>query len=1048
MQITGSFTNTENVTVRVFRRRQVAPPGVAVPVYEEGATTVNEAFLNSLIAAGAATQVDEIYPPGFGPSTPLGPERVFAPGTHSIERTVEVEARDQILVHVQVASGSDPGATMSAWTVSATQDRMCPAASGGACFDVTHPCIEQDHGGVAPGAIAPRMCKLASAPAGQDWVAEDLVYVPTTLPAVHHRLPSSFGGLDARRDAFQGWYRGWSAGEWNGDFDTFSEALLREPLGVGVTVAELVRRRNATPREPMPVPASGPMIPRPNGDDFRLGSDVLHALSGTALWRGTGVDSFVTALRMKPSWRAPYRIDPVTHRIVATTTRGASATQAPVLRAGYAQLPSVNAQVLGLSVNHSGGASRNDLDFIDVNGDGYPDSIRWDGTTGNVQLQIPPSAPGTNGSFTSPIPISLPAGRAALRSTDASNTELSATFATQGGPWNADTDSEGTQYGTRQVSASGGSAVSFAHRNLDMIDVNGDGLLDHVESVFSPGGLHSYRVSYNLGYAFSPPSTQPLGFYADYQTGTAVALDGLEVRQNCTVSAQVGAYGAGGGAQFGVSRTRVALADINGDGLPDRIMRRSAAALRPGATKWDVQINLGDHFGPLTPWAVPSWPTGVAPNPFPTAGCAGDPVEEVGNDQDMPSLSRSVSVDVNAGFPIFIPAVFVGIQLHPTLALVTHNEMSSLVGLSDIDGDGLADHVLKTADDNGIWMRPNQNGRANLLRTITGPTGVVTTLEYSREGNHVTEAGSSVQREMPMNRWVLSKVTVEDPLSQTYESVIEYGESGNYDRAEREFYGFGTVKVTHPDGSFTITKFHNQDYYRRFTPYESIEFSPSGNVLSRSVETFSAPPSLPIGSGAFFVRRSESRVYEYNGTSPNLAAYSMQTGSTFEYNVHRLLETRVDERDAVATDDLRTRVEYNVNFGAHIFRPNSVEVFDYLNQCDCLAKCTNVLAPCGDRSSTRACDARRAHRGAREKAGRTGSGARALAQRAQAEGRGARRLEARTSLTAGWQEGAAQPRRRAAQTHSGPSCGARWLWQARAFSRGSRGISASARVLP
>jgi hypothetical protein len=41
-------------------------------------------------------------------------------------------------------------------------------------------------------------------------------------------------------------------------------------------------------------------------------------------------------------------------------------------------------------------------------------------------------------------------------------------------------------------------------------------------------------------------------------------------------------------------------------------------------------------------------------------------------------------------------------------------------------------------------------------------------------------------------------------------------------------------------------------------------------------------------------------VYEYDGTTADIAGFRMQTGSTFEYNVHRLLETRVDQRDAPA----------------------------------------------------------------------------------------------------------------------------------------------------
>ncbi len=923
VQISGGFTNSENVTIRIFRRRQVPRPGFAVPVYEEGVTPVTESLLRSLVLAGADTQVQEIYPPGIGPSSPLGPERVFPPGTHSIDRVVPVEARDQILIHVQIAGGQDPGALFTAWTVAATQTRACPAPSGATCYDVTHPCTTPHATPPGPGGFSPRMCKLLGAPAALEWLAEDQVYVASALPAVHELLPSSFGGNGRRQDPLQGWFRGWSVGEWNGDRASFEEELLRQPLGVGVTIDEVLRRHSATPSEPLPVPASGPVMPRPAGDQFVLGTDVLHSLSAP-LWRGTGVDCFVTANLMKPSTRAPYRVDPVTHRIVATTTRGSTATQAPSLRAGYSQLPGVHLQIPGVGVSHSGGAARNDLDFVDVNGDGYPDSIRWDGDHGNIQLQIPPAVPGSNGSFSSPIPFVLAAGRAALRSTDSSNTQFSASYLSQGGGAIWKSSSSGALFGTRQWSLSGGTAQSYAHRNLDLIDINGDGLLDHVESVAEPlGGSHGAWVQYNLGYGFSRRVSVGIGSYDNYFTGTGVSLDGLEVRENCIDSAQAGAYGGGAGAQFGVSRTRVALRDLNGDGLPDRIMRRDGATAR-----WDVQFNNGANFGPILPWRVPAWPTAAAANPFPTPVCASDLAAWTGSDRDMPALLRTWSVDLGVGFPIFIPLVFVGIQVHPTISVVSHEETQSLVGLDDIDGDGLPDHVLKTADDNGIWMRPNPNARANLLHTITSPTGVVTTLSYAREGNHVTPPGATVQREMPSNRWVLSAVNVSDPLSQSYTSTIGYEESGNYDRAEREFLGFGTVKVTHPDLSYTVTRYHNQDYYRRFTAYETIEYSATGNVLARSLDTFAAPPSLPVRTGVFFAARTASRVFEYAGTSPSLTAYSMETGSTFAYNADRLLSSRVDERELTVDDNLETKIEYYVDAASHIYRVRSVELFD------------------------------------------------------------------------------------------------------------------------
>jgi hypothetical protein len=94
---------------------------------------------------------------------------------------------------------------------------------------------------------------------------------------------------------------------------------------------------------------------------------------------------------------------------------------------------------------------------------------------------------------------------------------------------------------------------------------------------------------------------------------------------------------------------------------------------------------------------------------------------------------------------------------------------------------------------------------------------------------------------------------------------------------------------------------------------------------------------------------------------------------------------------------------------------------------DCLAKCTKALAPSDDRSSTRACDARRAHRGTRKGAGRTGRGAREAAHRAQAEGRSARRLETRPSLATWRQEGSALHRFSAAQARARTRCGPRRL---------------------
>jgi hypothetical protein len=156
-----------------------------------------------------------------------------------------------------------------------------------------------------------------------------------------------------------------------------------------------------------------------------------------------------------------------------------------------------------------------------------------------------------------------------------------------------------------------------------LMDINGDGLPDRVMVPINPGNgqpyscgsLSSYLVEYNNGYGFEPPVAfgGVIGQFTNAYNQSLV----------CVGSALQDAED-------------FAFADINGDGLPDRIIRYIYGA---SMTNWLVQINQGTNF--------------AAPQLF------------------GPYYSQNQYNDTS----------YSGIQ-------------STFVRLIDINGDGLPDHVM------------------------------------------------------------------------------------------------------------------------------------------------------------------------------------------------------------------------------------------------------------------------------------------------------------------------------------------------------------------
>ena len=120
---------------------------------------------------------------------------------------------------------------------------------------------------------------------------------------------------------------------------------------------------------------------------------------------------------------------------------------------------------------------------------------------------------------------------------------------------------------------------------------------------------------------------------------------------------------------------------------------------------------------------------------------------------------------------------------------------TSSIQFTDINGDGLPDHVLQIAGQNKMQVITNEMGKVGLLKEVILPQGGKYEIEYDRVGNTT---------DMPQSRYVMSKVTRNNNREgfgvHKYETSFIYGE-GKYHRLEKDFYGFNTVQQRNGTGN-------------------------------------------------------------------------------------------------------------------------------------------------------------------------------------------------------------------------------------------------------
>jgi RHS repeat-associated protein len=291
---------------------------------------------------------------------------------------------------------------------------------------------------------------------------------------------------------------------------------------------------------------------------------------------------------------------------------------------------------------------------------------------------------------------------------------------------------------------------------LGLADVNGDGLPDRVSA--TPQGVFAY---YNLGYRFAdaPVNLSTGGFASQESYAGGLSLG---------FSTPWADFSGGAALNWNVDLARYAWVDVNGDGILDQIHKINNTT--------PPTVRFGTGSGMLPP---------VVYGTMASANINGiDAGQQV-------SLDRTNGLGGQFDFTISIgPLCIVACYLIINPGASYQNSISSPeVDLQDVNGDGYADS-LDTLNDNSLVVRENKQADTNLLATVKNPIGGTMTLTYKRDGNTVNNPGSV---------WDMASLSVDDgrPGDGVDVRLTQYAYDGlKFDRLQRTSLGYATVTET------------------------------------------------------------------------------------------------------------------------------------------------------------------------------------------------------------------------------------------------------------
>lgn len=307
------------------------------------------------------------------------------------------------------------------------------------------------------------------------------------------------------------------------------------------------------------------------------------------------------------------------------------------------------------------------------------------------------------------------------------------------------------------------------------------------------------------------------------------------------------------------------------------------------------------------------------------------------------STSEGAEIAFTANFtPKFAP---IKISINP-VASVSHSINRTNYTLQDVDGDGYLD-IVESDKESELKVTRSAIGRTNMLKSVTNSLGGSFTLDYEH---------STPTYGLPGGKWVMSSVTVDDGIRDDgpmMKTMFAYSD-GQKDRHEREFLGFGKVVTKNID-----TEQGESAVYRQAVQlYDVSTYYAQGNELGASVEdakgnkytetrneydgyyltangdkyTFTKQTKLCSDRASAFVPLRYTANKQYEGQATGITTSEAWneyylTGYHGELKSYKFSEKGKLGADGSGKFDYQTTIQYAHNDNKHIFGlPTNVTV--------------------------------------------------------------------------------------------------------------------------
>ena len=453
-----------------------------------------------------------------------------------------------------------------------------------------------------------------------------------------------------------------------------------------------------------------------------------------------------------------------------------------------------------INIGASSTSSTSELltDFMDMNGDGYPDFV----TSGYIQYSTP------QGGLDNTMVYNI--NGINQNSSNSSGNTFGANY-----PQNNHGATNNTKISKLEVSGDGNLGISGINGNdntpYTLMDINGDGLPDKV--------LSDGTVALNLGYKFALPEAwsaitrsgqsncTSYSAGASLAVGWGVVTDAVADADSKKINLFQTSISAGIGISNSTNDNTAQMMDINGDGLLDRVTWVIDYGNSERIMK--VSFNTGIGFIPDQVWDDKYASTSTA-----------DPKYA----ESSTTYNESANLAITFGFVIPIPFFPIKFIINPK-GSINASFTKEKVQLIDINGDGYPDYVTSNLEGD-MTVRYSTLGKLNLLKNVANPVGSSFDVNYTLSDNSVKS---------PHRNWELASVKVFDGHVgdgvDTSLTTFSYKDP-YYERYERVNYGYDTVITslwnTGADDPFvyrTITDaYHNDTYmFKGLKKYELLK---------------------------------------------------------------------------------------------------------------------------------------------------------------------------------------------------------------------------------